>query len=105
MPPQEREPVPPRPEAPILTAFGYGHCLDMPLTQADGSPVVGHDGSAVTGGSFLDTYHDPKRRQHTQDMLDGFLGMGPDDPDYAAAQAYIGSYLRAYFGEPNLGAD
>ena len=97
---QDRQP---RTEAQILADFGYDHCLDMPLTLPDGSPVVGEDGSTVTGGRFLETYRDPERRQHTQDLLDGYLGMDAADPDYAGAREYISTYLKAYFGEPNPG--
>ena len=99
--PGEREPTPPRTEAQILTSFGYDHCADLVLTYPDGSPVIGQDGTAVTGGKFLDAYSDPRRRQHTEDMLAGFLSTDPTDPDYADAQAYIGAYLKTYFGDPN----
>jgi hypothetical protein len=91
-------------EGQILASFGYGHCADVVLKHTDGSDVTGQDGTPVTGDRFLDAYTDPDRRQHTEDMLTGFQTMGSTDPDYAAAKAYIGTWLKAYFGEPNTGA-
>jgi hypothetical protein len=59
----------------------------------------------ITGDRFLDVYRNPERRQHTKDMLDGFLITSHADPEYHDARNYIASYLSAYFGEPKHSAD
>jgi hypothetical protein len=96
--PQETEPL--RTEEKILAGFGYGDSLDEPVLGADGSVATGLDGEVVTRRRFLDVYSDPELRAHTTDILEGYLGMEPGDPDRADAEEYIRVHLDAFLGAP-----
>lgn len=72
--------------------LNYGHALDLPLG----------DGSFITGRSFLDAYSDPVKRQHTEDLLRGFVTMETTDPDYELTKAYLTGFLEPYFGPPQV---
>ncbi len=77
----------------------------MPLNYPDGSPAIGADGTAITGGKFLDMYRNPESRQHTEDTLTGFLSTDSGSPTYAEDRAYIAMMLQGFFGEPRFNAD
>lgn len=87
----ETEPQPTLEES-ALIELGYGHCLDTPLGVGEGS--------LVTGRNFLDAYGNSPKRQDTEDLLRGFVGMSHDDPDYEAAKSYLRRFIEPYFGEP-----
>jgi len=97
----EKEYVPLTTEERILLDFGYGDFVHRPLVGPDGLSMTDREGHEVMGGNFLDTYASLDKRQHTQDLLDGFLEMDPGEEDYTAAKQMIQDFLTAQFGEPS----
>ena len=85
--PGEEQPKP-RIEERVLIELGYESYLDQPVAE----------GSYISGRNFLDSYHSPETRQHTEDMLYGFVDMPVTDPDYRDTKDMITRYLDAYFG-------
>jgi hypothetical protein len=77
-------------EEQVLLKLGYGQQLDTPLSI----------GEPAKGRNFLDAYGNSPQRQHTEDLLNGFLDMPETDPDYEPMKAYLTTYLESQFGPP-----
>lgn len=84
-------------EARALAACGFGKYVYQPVALGD--QVV----EGVFGHNFLSAYGDSPHRQRTEELLDAFLNMSPDDPDYADTREYLEVYFQAYFGDPEQG--
>jgi hypothetical protein len=91
----------PRIEERILTSLGYEAHLDAQVIRPDGSLAQDAAGQPVTARNFLDAYAKPESRQHTVDMLEGFLDMEHTDPDYNGSREMIDMYMRALLVMPD----
>lgn len=79
-------------EARALIASGYGHHVLSPV-RLRGQVVEG-----VFGYNFLAAYGaDSPHRQETEELLEAFVELLPDDPDYADTREYVGAHFQAYF--------
>lgn len=101
MPQPEQDRPPQRVEEQVLRKLGFDQFLDAPVRDRSGGYAIDADNHPVTGRNFLDVYRDADRRQHTEDILRGFLELSAEHPDYPDSAALITSYVNAAFSPGN----